>query len=274
MGYDDRAKRLDKVKREITKALSSSPETMDALRDLDAAPHKDSADRASGLAQKLVDSRIEDAVKILQQAHRSLRQAEPPINDAAIRRAAQWVIPTVFDPGVVEWLRARRTDVVAAFVPLPAATRTVAEIIMAGMDMRRARVPPSSKQEHWPQGAFCLPMPPESGFDITGHGFKTAFDTHLIASFTDPAMRAERDRETLIRYVAEELDYRAEEEAETWYFIYSRPSNDSETAGVDAAIEQLKKQYQSIVFIRLRQDSDLFLSETRLLRPVRDMLSD
>ena len=117
-------------------------------------------------------------------------------------------------------------------------------------------------------------MPPKSGFDDKGQAFKKAFDAHLIGAFTDPTTRAERNREALIKYVANELDYRAEQQAETWYFIYSRPFDALEIAGIDAANEELKKQYQSIVFIRLRQDDDLFLSETRLLRPVRDILSD
>jgi hypothetical protein len=274
IGYDDRQRRLDKVQREIAKELSSSPETMDALRDVDVAPHKERVDRARTLAQTLVDLRVEDAVKVLREADQDPQETDPPRSNVVLKRVAQWVIPTVFDPGMIKWLQERRTDLAAAFVSLPAATRTVAEIIMAGMDVRRTSIPPRSKDKLWPEGPFGLPMPPESGVGNQGQAFKEAFDTHLIAAFTDSTMRAERNREALIKYVANELEYRAEQEAETWYFIYSPPSNVPEISGIDAAIEELKKQYQSIVFIRLRQDDDLFLSETRLLRPVRDLLSD
>lgn len=246
---------------------------MDSLKDLDEHPHKNAQDRAATLTQKLLNLQIEDLLAALRKSHKSLLDEDCQRGAVTIRKVAQWIIPAVFDPGLVESVRAQKADVAAALFVLPAATRTVAEIIMAGADGRRMRCSPPSQDQHWPEGLFVLPLPPEDGFDNSGEAFKEAFHTHLIQKFTDTDMRSHRDRMTLIRYVSDELVFKAEEEAETWYFIFSPPS-DPPRVEIEAEVRALKQDYPAIVFINLSEDQELFRSETRLLRPVRDMLSE
>lgn len=74
------------------------------------------------------------------------------------------VLPAVHDAAVVSDVRRRKGAAGESIVPLPAESRTLAEIIMAGADRRAARFRlPLPREGHFPAGEYDLPDPPEPG---------------------------------------------------------------------------------------------------------------
>lgn len=190
-----------------------------------------------------------------------------------VRNIVNVVLPAVFNHGIIEWVRKCKSDLNYATVSVPVATRTVAEIIMAGVDNRAARFRSLSPGEKLPEGIFNIPTPPEGGIDEAGDRFENAFHKQVIDKFVGTEIRSEkRDKQTLIGLAADELEYLSEDESRTHYFVYGLPTDVSARQICESRIRNLKKSYRSLVFLNLSDDGDLLRQEYRQYRPLHDIL--
>jgi hypothetical protein len=275
IGYDDRVARLEEIRLFIANNLAESPKAMDVLaNELELKDRAyDTAARAKSLAGAMVQLTIEDLIGKLEKAHDALckKSGENLIRDAVVvENVAHHLIPAVFDNAVIHSVHTRITGAQSALVSLPAGTKTVAEIIMAGVDKRPAEFQAPSEKEPFPPGRLCLPLSPEGG--MKPQEFGESMDMHLINKYTPQEDRDRQDRETLIGIVADELDYLAERYHRTHYCIFDLKAEETATISWIAFIHKFKRRYPAIAFINLSDDSSTVRRERRLLRPLRDML--
>ena len=125
IGYDDRVKRLASIKGKIADALRRSPAAVAALDEDSRTLHQSLDVRAHTLAGVILDLRIEQVLSRAKKAYKSLMDRGQGADAAAVREAANLVVPALFDEGVVEGLRSRKSDVGFALVPLPVAQHAV-----------------------------------------------------------------------------------------------------------------------------------------------------
>ncbi len=279
IGYDDRADLLAQVQRSIASRLERSPVALETLgRELKISnPSKNTAAWAADLAETLVHLQVEELIRKTNQAHAHLFDASsvPAVNDGgAIEEVASLLLPVVFDHAVVQSVRTSVSCGDAALVSLPAGTRSVAEIIMAGVDRGPVWFRTPVDEMEFMDGEFCLGVPPECGRNPAWSEFQQAWDDHLVEKFVsqEDRERSRHDHKTLVGLAADELEYLAEEYRRKHYFIFDRPQQEAERRSWEAVIRQLKKQYPAIVFISLSGDGEQIRRERKLLRPLRDLL--
>jgi hypothetical protein len=229
------------------------------------------------LADALVTLPVDELVLKTNQAHAHLFDASAAqvIDDGgAIEDVASLLLPVVFDHAVVQGARTSVSRVDAALVCLPAGTRSVAEIIMAGVDRRPARFRTPVDEKAFMDGELCLGVPPECGRDPTCAEFQKAWNDHLIEKFVaqEDRERSRHEYQTLVGLAADELTYLAQEYRRTHYFIFDLPQQEMERRSWEAVVGELKKQYPAIVFISLSREGEQIRRERRLLRPLRDLL--
>ncbi len=279
IGYDDRAGLLAGIRRALRTHLETSPAAMELLgRELSIAnPSKNSAAWAEDLANALVALPVDDLIRKANHAHACLGELSSgkPIDDGgAIEAVASLLLPVVFDHAVVQSVRTSVSRVDAALVSLPAGTRSVAEIIMAGVDRRPAEFRTPVGENEFPDGELCLDVPPECGRDPTCSEFQKAWHNHVIGKFVsqEDRERYRNDYPTLVALAADELAHLAEQYRCTHYFIFDLPQQETERRAWEAVVGELKKQYQAIVFISLSREFEQVRRERRILRPLRDLL--
>jgi hypothetical protein len=272
IGYDDRIARLRRARQKVIHALEQSPDAMKALADeLDVSRHPDPKPWAEALADKLLDLGVAPFIQKTKKAHRALMDLDKRTDAEAICIVVHWVIPAIFDEGVVQAIRTRKSEPWAALVSFPVVTKTVAEIIMAGVDRRRPVLFRSPSQgEVFPEGKLSLPMPPEGGFHDDVEHFQQAWHAHLINKFADKDFRTRFKPETLIKHVSNRLTEFADD-GQSYYFICPTATG-SNRQRWELLIRELKTQYPSIVFIELSADDELFLQETEMFGPLCDLL--
>ncbi|WP_295443940.1 hypothetical protein [uncultured Thiodictyon sp.] len=293
LGFDERQARVAKAQRALTKLLVPSPSGLVALADaldpaLDLAGLKD-LERADRLAELLLDTDIRRAIAVLRKAHRTLvaevgaQDAEPLVN------AARLVVPALFDQGVVLHTKGQQA---VSLVRLPAGTRTVAELIMAGVDGRAARFRPRTHEHDQPAGELSLPLHPERGIGadagaaLAAHlenkldpgraaiqGLRTSIDDYLLGTFAraEPGAptRARADR---IRLTADLLENWRCDTGQTLYMVFFLADDPSERQPIEALVAELKRDYQAIAFLGLDPTPDQERADRNLVDPLCRML--
>jgi hypothetical protein len=241
-----------------------------------ANPSKSSAAWADDLAEALVALPVNELIRKANRAHVRLGESGSGAEDdgGAIEAVAGLLLPVVFDHAVVQSVGTSVSPTEAALISLPAGTRSVAEIIMAGVDRRPAEFRTPEGELEFPEGELSLGVPPECGRDPTCAEFQKAWNDHLIEKFV-----SERDRESfrhdyqkLVELAADELAHLANEYRRIHYFIFNVPRQETERRTWEAIIRKLKTQYVAIVFISLCPEFKQVRHEERLLRPLRDLL--
>lgn len=273
IGIDNRQERLASIRGKIVAVLRKAPAAIDALDEDGRTGHHIADARPGALAQAILDLEVEQVLSRAKRAYKGLNDAGQTKDAEAVRQVANLAVPAVFDEGVVEGVRVRKTDVGAAVVALPAATRTIAEIIMAGVDRRQASFKASSGgEEEWPEGTLVLPTPPESGIKGLGKPFKNDFDAHLVDKFVDKRDRDRRSPQALVQHIANRLKRTAEEDHQTWYCVFEAPDEATPRAAWETVFRDLKTRYPAIVFIELSRDDDVWVRETDRFDPLRYLL--
>ena len=201
-------------------------------------------DTGETVAHKLLNIWVESFVNAVDSAHRELLAGNDTSSVSILNEIVHKVLPFLFTPHCVEGVRRCKTDVTVGLVALPAYSRTVAEIIMAGVDRRDICYRPLSHDEDWlsMEGAASLPQLPEAGRDHSGKQSEQDFRTQLYDTFEADAtndflalfkgyMRLRfvvgKDRERVLRhkeeiidrYIGIKLKRDAEKNNLTYYFL-------------------------------------------------------
>lgn|GEM_PF-4384764 len=102
---------------------------------------------------------------------------------------------------------------------------------------------------------------------------RTTWSDYLIGRFADLERRArERDRKEYIEDAADELDYRAKQRGETYYFLTDAPAEEGARRALKELISELKKDYPAVVFLQLNDAWELERKERQDFRPFCYML--
>lgn len=265
LGFDEREKLLAQKQRRIVALLEDSKEVLAALH---AQPDlQDKLMQPKVVALALLDM---DVGKFLDTVHRASLEKE--VGQGKARQVMEdllgELLPFLYDPGVVESLRLNLSF--GMLYLLPAATETIAEIIMAGMDRRPALFRKPVPGEEHPVGAATVEPPPECGFSIYDPNTPSAFDEHMIKKYAPADRDKESDLEKLREIVNDELEFIAEKKFPyryRHYFFCQQPVNDEQRQ----TLMVLQKHYPQLVFIILAGDS--LRSERKLCRPLREFFA-
>ncbi|MCP4407994.1 MAG: hypothetical protein GY807_09605 [Gammaproteobacteria bacterium] len=277
IGYGKRKERLAWARRELTSILKRSTEATEKLADRLRLDTRLGQNRAENLAEALLNHDIEQILDITYQVAKELLQGgnKPAVD--AVRQVMSTILPAIFDHGIIESVRTQKSAFSCVTVSLPIATKTVTEIVMAGVDRRAAKFHMAfdiqKPEKRRLEAAFRIELPPEVGLDRSRSDFINAFHRDLIGKcgVEDDLVPNQRvpDKE-LIKSAAEESEARSEEDGQTYYYIYALPAHEMDHLYYTDGIKQLKNCYPSVVFINL---TGAAVSEERSrFRPYRKIL--
>lgn len=294
IGYDERERRHKEARAALLDWLIPFEPLRVALGEaLEFGLPGDPKDQANALADKLLESEIDEAIRSVYRAQMRLGQRCRAEDRAALGQVMGLVLPVRYDEGVIDCARARCSMPEAVFLELPAGIETVAEVIMAGIYGRPARFKPLRDRDTFPEGADALSEPPESGFDSDGSAYErnvhahlcnkllagdeSSFDTFLANTFIKeaPTYRADGVKESeLAGMVADELEDRATRHNRHFYFVFKLPGRNAERPAKLVAVEKLKSRYRPLDFVVLGHagDGNIIRQERKRFGMLREIL--
>lgn len=294
IGYDERERRHKEARATLLDWLIASGPVRAALGEaLGIGSLGDPGDWANALADKLLESEIDEAIRSVYRAQTRLGQRCRAEDRAALGQIMGLVLPFRYDEGVIDCARARCSMPEVIFLELPAGIETVAEVIMAGIYGRPARFKPLRDRDTFPEGADALSEPPESGFDSDGSAYErnvhahlcnkllagdeTSFDAFLANTFIKeaPTYRADGVKESeLVGMVADELEDRATRHNRHFYFVFKLPGRSTERPAKLVAVENLKSRYRLLDFVVLGHagDGNIIRQERKRFGILREIL--
>lgn len=299
LGLDERKVRVTKARHALVKLLTAHPSALAALAEVlddetDLTGVTDPRDRADRVVTRLLETDLRCAIPALRRAHLALlsevgaQEADPLVSVACT------VVPALFDQGVV--LHTKGLMYSPVLVPVPAGTRTVAELIMAGVDGRAARFRPRVDENHQPSGELSLPLHAEQGIagnagvalaahlerkfdpgrtavEQPGTPLRTLVDDYLLTEFrrSEPGGPV-RDQAQRIQLAADLLEARARDRGWTYYMVFSPPEDTGERQAIEALVEELKRDYKAIAFLGLDPAFSQERADHQLVDPLCFML--
>lgn len=303
IGDDKQAAHFKKTRSKLIELCQRSPDARDAIqRELPDVADKmiglDEGRKVEGLVEHLLKTDIRTAIQALRDAHRSLCEDDGggEQNRCAtdtLAALSQLLVPALYDYGVVRWVGSQRGDGRAALILLPACTKTVAEIIMAGADGRAARFRHREDEDDQPEGVLNLPQIPEGGIDADNvevrtallrhlsrkldpgecETFRRAVDDYLLATFPRRARGGlERTLEERIKLTADLLESKRRDSGQTFYMLFDLPKDDAGQNAMRAMVASLKRDYPALAFLCLDDSGEREREEMKLVDPFCRML--
>lgn len=293
LGGDEAAERRQRASEILHRLLTGHDEM---ARDFAAGLGISSANmppcRAQVVEKLLNDTSQEDLFHLAYSVQEKRREKRDQAGMKGVEQLLLAVLPAIYNPAFVADVCRCQGDPHAIPIGLPTELKTLAEIIMAGADGRAARFWPKPDKDYFPIGIPCLPAPPECGRDADGNVFERGFLNNLLQSFEDGDERFAEDfhiylktrfiqrdlrnprardaEEKLRRMVAHKLAVQAEQDHVTHYFIAEmNEGNPEATVKQRALLEQLKRDFPAIAFLRLLGGEEMDVEYARYLEFVR-----
>jgi len=238
------------------------------------------------VAEHLLQLELGEAMDACAKARKQLLGRGEVQAAACIKQVLDCVLPVLQDFRLLHTVREKRGSQAHALIRLPVGIKTLAEIIMAGVDERACLHRPRKKRLEYPGGQYELPHAPELGFDAEGKALdeawkahvqnKLAFESlngaflryicHALGSPPDDVGTSESHQ----RRARRELRLRARNDNETYYFIISSGDLGVSPEVLNQTISQFKTDFPEIVFLLL-DDAHIDRDEERYYR-FREML--
>jgi len=304
IGYDEQLERVESVKVELAKTLTRSTDAIDTLVEKLRMDNEmaglDHTQRAKQLADRLLPATdIRLVIDTLRDTHRSLCEDDETAEQRAkaaeiVTKAAQLIVPAVYDYGVVQWTRSQKGSDGIALVPLPAGIKTVAEIIMAGVDGRKTKLRQRKTELDYPEGELSLPQLPECGIDLGGAKAREALQKHLEGKFTpekveglrhavddyliatkyppDPGKERVISWEQRIKPTADQIARESRDSKQTFYLVLPLPDDVEGENAMRSLAKSLKNDYSAIMFLSLDHDYQQGKQDRDLVYPFCCML--
>lgn len=288
-------------KNKLCKILECSREAINSLSDRlsfgGSITGLDDQKSANQLTERLLETDIRTAIQAMRDAHRSFYaqdSGDRPNRCAAadtLVALSQLIVPALYDYGVVRWAGSQRDDGSSALVPLPACTKTVAEIIMAGTDGRATRFRHRENEDDQPEGELSLPQTPECGIDAGNSEhrsalqqylnkkfnpgeceiFRRAIDDYLVTTFPRRAKEG-RTLEERITLTADLLESKRRDTGLTFYLLFDLPKDAEGQNAMRTMVKSLKRDYPALAFLCLDDSIEREREEMKLVDPLCRML--
>ena len=297
---NQRQQRLDLMQQQIAGVLGQSETVMQTLA-LEAGIAArsweltdDTKGSASNLAAKLLQMELQPVLDACDSVHLQFAKRGQRKWARITSQLTLLLLPALYDFAVVETVRGDRFNTARAIIPVPTALRTVAEIIMAGVDRRSMQVQYDPDRD-FPQGSRCLTVGPESTSDESGDQAKQdflnqvanllapefdpdfihRFRKHVVSHFArrEPGRKYDPELQTDVKSAALKLKRFAEKLNQTYYYVFDMPQNDEERVVAQRTIAQLKADFPAIVFLTLTPDEALELQEQERFAALPEMFS-
>lgn len=302
IGDDKQTAHFKKTRSKLIEICQRSPDARDAIqRELPDVADKmiglDEGRKVEGLVEHLLNTDIRAAIHALRDAHRSLCEddgggEQNRYTADTLAALSQFLVPALYDYGVARWVGSQRGDGSAALVLLPACTKTVAEIIMAGADGRATRFRHREDEDDQPEGELNLPRIPEGGIDagvevraaLRRHlnkkfnlgeceAFRRTVDDYLLTAFPRRARGgSERTLEERIKLTADLLESKRRDSGQTFYMFFDLPKDAEGQNAMRAMVTSLKRDYPALAFLCLDDSSEREREEINLVDPFCRML--
>ncbi len=299
LGIDEEQARLERARQLLLRLLEHSDE---ATRDLAAALNpKRGCGHIPDCRNWVVETLLNETPSLEQlfdmalgvQDRRRAKDDRPGVRVAA--ELILTILPAIQDASVLSEVRRCKGDASICTIDLPTKLHTLAEIIMAGVDRRTARLRSLPTKYADPEGVASLPEPPESGRDPDGQQFARDWRAHLRETFdTDEgrfsgafrdylkerfipshlrSRHAGASEQELLDTVAAQLRQEAEAKQDrlTYYFIARLPDNPKAREARETVLAELKADFPHIAFLRLAGTEALDLEWSRYGK-LRDLL--
>lgn len=226
---------------------------------------------SEGLADEIcARGRVDEVLSAMHKAHHTLLAKERRGSAGTIERVLALIVPVLFDRNLVYSLPGP-----GAILEVPVATRTVAEIVMAGVDARGYRYRPMEGVRSYPEPIASVAGFPEPGIDFHGDRAFKDFVDHLAGAFLPEedrqALKGRQEEErygALLRLLNDDLEYRAQDHVDGLhrYFLF-----DGRFAGDHAPfLAHVRRSLPALRLVELTGDD--LPGERRLCRPLRDLL--
>ena len=296
LGIDYQRERLERARQLLRGLLQASD---DMTRDLAAAMGLTCgaiADCRDQVVSMLLEHTppLERLFSLALEVQEKRRRARDRAGMRAAAALMLTILPAIHNAAVVANVRRDKCHAAIPMIALPTKLRTLAEIIMAGADLRAAKLRPPATRLVFPEGEASLPEPPESGRDADGEQFKRDWRADLIASFATTIERFDVDfraylkerfipsdlrspsarisERELVDTVREQLRQEANaKNATTYYFIVHIPEDPRARREREAVLKSLKAEFEHIAFLRLAGTEPLNAEYNRYGR-LRDLL--
>jgi uncharacterized protein YjaG (DUF416 family) len=246
----EREKQLEPYRRSIALELSATAaarEARDQLEQLAGVVPSGEGGPPERMARALLDLPDADACDALHTVFNAACETKRFEAAAAISRIANLVLPAVLDEQDSADIRASKGNAAHPMVPLHCYTWTLAELIMARCDRRKAEFRPLREGDMWSRGIHEIGSEPESGMHHSAPTDIRNFDmllSDLCLSKKELEDYDEEERKDEIKRRIATLAKIA-----TKYYTISQKdlSADPDLAGQIAAI---KSRYPEIAFLR------------------------
>ncbi|MCH7726793.1 MAG: hypothetical protein IH991_09980 [Planctomycetes bacterium] len=283
-----REERRDSVLRELTKLLQAEDALTDALLHELKAKNVDTSEadnkvnpvsRAAALSALLLSIEPKatlDALLMLTERGRSSFQHEQA---SAIRRIMEFVLPVTFDQIDSRIRLARQNDDSLA---VQAASRTMAELVIASLENREARfTQPDVETQNLPSGERCLPtsmlVAPELG-DRSNLADRVDSVIRQIArkarvgdKSVVPEEATEFDLPEVINILRECLRG-LRSDGGALYFAFGK--NEDKDGRLFKTAIALKQKVRELAVVSLQGDGTVYLKEFQSLKSLRDLLQE
>lgn len=272
IGYTEKWKGLQDYKRKLIAVLSGSKKAAERLASEMKLDLREAWRGDDVFTRVVVDGLLLEQLDVLlprlSAAHRDLFRDGVATHAEAIWRTACLVMPAVCDAGDVDvsaWLGSGH-----GLLRLPAATETLAEIILAAADRRDARFGPGAGR---PEPLLRIPAPPAGGETAGLSQFEREWHEYAIKRFVDPQEKTKaRQHETLVKLASDELTDLATYRNERYYYVVevSDPASAAEWTDV---VMRLQRAYPAVAFVTLVGTDPELLRERKLRFHITDMLA-
>ncbi len=253
---------LLEVQDENSRLLKQLRDLLDIGKELDTEPER--------ISERLLDDLpLSNCLDLLNKLRVRFQKRKDECSVTCIRSILNILLPVLSNHRLIAELRQQKNNITHLIFSTEIATKTTAEIIMAGVDQRAVLFEALVKKSELPRGIFNhdKELPPESGFrNQAKESYIRDFHAHMIRIFS-PSEESRNSAALRIEQLATN-SY----EQQTQYCTYKMPTKEIDKKKFIELIEEIQHQYPYLVFIELNQyDGEHYKKERLNMYKISDM---
>jgi hypothetical protein len=227
-------------------------------------------DTPGGVAELVLWAlRDDEMLDLMHRAHKELAVDHAKRRGVEVIEQILWAaLPCLHQPNLIRALRSAAGEA-AVLITVQIATRTIVEVVSAGIDNRPAVFRRLESRIGLPDGGFRIEDPPECGTDLAK--FHTGVRSDLANQLLDESLRS-RSGATVDRLINKEIRFLAEQagEAARYYLVLDAKLQDDYRAQL---VNELRRVYPALrIFMLEPCDDEALIREVDLCRYIREIV--